>query len=64
MDGGWDTEALYTNDTCNVIEVMGRNAGQIAAATGVARRNQEDAPHPTYMPQIPLRLRGVCRRDT
>ncbi|NLX21360.1 MAG: 6-phosphofructokinase [Phycisphaerae bacterium] len=54
MEAGRDTESLYTADTCNVIEVMGRNAGWIAAATGIARRTEEDAPHLIYLPEIPF----------
>jgi len=27
MEAGKDTEALYTTDTCTILEVMGRNAG-------------------------------------
>src|SRR5262249_10719189 len=38
MEAGRDTEALYTTDTTTVQEVMGRNAGWIAASTGLARR--------------------------
>ena len=37
-EAGRDTEALYTTDTCTILEVMGRNAGWIAAATGLAHR--------------------------
>ncbi len=51
MCAGKDTEALYTTDTCTILEVMGRNAGWIAAATGLARRVPEDAPHLIYMPE-------------
>jgi len=51
MSAGKDTEALYTTDTCTILEVMGRNAGWIAAATGLARRVAEDAPHLIYMPE-------------
>ena len=51
MNAGRDTEALYTTDTCTILEVMGRNAGWIAAATGLARRSPEDAPHLIYMPE-------------
>lgn len=51
MSAGKDTEALYTTDTCTILEVMGRNAGWIAAATGLARRVPEDAPHLIYMPE-------------
>jgi 6-phosphofructokinase len=50
-EAGKDTEALYTTDTCTILEVMGRNAGWIAAATGLAARTPEDAPHLVYMPE-------------
>ena len=52
MEAGKDTEALYTADTCTILEVMGRNAGWIAAATGLAQRCPEDAPHLIYLPEI------------
>jgi len=51
MEAGRDTEALYTADTCTILEVMGRNAGWIAAATGLAARTPEDSPHLIYMPE-------------
>jgi 6-phosphofructokinase 1 len=51
MSAGKDTEALYTTDTCTILEVMGRNAGWIAAATGLARRVPEDSPHLIYLPE-------------
>jgi len=51
MEAGRDTESLYTTDTCTILEVMGRNAGWIAAATGLAHRCDEDAPHLIYMPE-------------
>jgi 6-phosphofructokinase 1 len=50
-EAGRDTEALYTADTCTILEVMGRNAGWIAAATGLAAAMPEDAPHLVYMPE-------------
>jgi len=56
MEAGRDTEALYTADTCSILEVMGRNAGWIAAATGLARRCDEDAPHLIYLPEAPFSL--------
>jgi 6-phosphofructokinase 1 len=52
MEAGKDTEALHTADTCTILEVMGRNAGWIAAATGLATRTPEDAPHLIYMPEM------------
>ncbi len=54
MEAGRDTESLYTADTTTVFETMGRNAGWIAAATGLAHRTEEDAPHLLYVPEIPF----------
>jgi 6-phosphofructokinase 1 len=54
MEAGRDTEALYTHDTTTVHEVMGRNAGWIAAACGLARRCEEDAPHIILLPEVPF----------
>lgn len=54
MEAGRDTEALYTTDTVNVIEAMGRNAGWIAAGTALARRDEEDAPHIILLPEVPF----------
>ncbi|MGA2975473.1 MAG: 6-phosphofructokinase [Spirochaetia bacterium] len=54
MEAGRDTEAIYTTDTVNVIEAMGRNAGWIAAGTALARRNNEDAPHVILLPEVPF----------
>jgi len=56
MEAGKDTEALYTADTVTIVEVMGRNAGWIAAATGVAHRCEQDAPHLVYLPEIPFSI--------
>jgi 6-phosphofructokinase 1 len=59
MEAGRDTEALYTTDTATVLEVMGRNAGWIAGATGLANRDRlHDAPHLVYLPEIPFTLDG------
>jgi len=54
MEAGRDTEALYTSDTVNVIEAMGRNAGWIAAGTALAKRSEEDAPHIILLPEEPF----------
>jgi len=54
MEAGRDTEALYTYDTCTIVESMGRNAGWIAAAGGLAARSPQDAPHLVYVPEIPF----------
>ena len=54
MEAGRDTEALYTADTVNVIEAMGRNAGWIAAGVALAKRDQQDAPHIILLPEVPF----------
>jgi len=61
MEAGKDTEALYTTDTCTILEVMGRNAGWIAAATGLARRSDEDAPHLIYLPEAAFTLEQLIK---
>jgi ATP-dependent phosphofructokinase / diphosphate-dependent phosphofructokinase len=40
--------------SCCIIEVMGRNAGWIAAGTVLAKRNPNDAPHIILLPEIPF----------
>ena len=37
-----------------VLEVMGRNAGWIAAATALASRNDDEPPHIILMPEVPF----------
>ena len=61
MEAGKDTEALYTTDTCTILEVMGRNAGWIAAATDLARRCDEDAPHLIYLPETAFTLEQLIK---
>jgi 6-phosphofructokinase 1 len=51
MEAGKDNEALSTFDMCSIVEVMGRNAGWIAATSGLAAREPQDAPHLIYMPE-------------
>lgn len=58
MEAGLDTDAIYTSDTCTIFEAMGRNAGWIAAATALAKREEQDAPHLIYMPETPFTIEG------
>jgi 6-phosphofructokinase len=51
MEAGRDTDAIWTSDTCTIVELMGRNAGWIAAGAALARREEGDAPHLIYMPE-------------
>lgn len=50
-DAGLDTEAIGVVDTVKIIEVMGRNAGWITAATALARDREDAAPHLIYLPE-------------
>lgn len=56
MEAGRDTEAMFTFDAVTLIEAMGRNTGWIAAACGLARRDERDAPQLVYVPEIPFNL--------
>jgi len=54
MEAGRDTDAMYTQTPCTIHEAMGRNAGWIAAATGLARRDRQEAPHIILLPEVPF----------
>jgi 6-phosphofructokinase 1 len=53
-DIGADNKALPGQ--VEIIEVLGRNVGWLAAATSLARRNPDDAPHLIYFPERLLPL--------
>ena len=55
MEIATDVSSMATDDGfCCIIEVMGRSAGWIAAATVLAKRKPEDAPHVVLLPEIPF----------
>lgn len=56
MEAGRDTDAMYTFDPVTITEAMGRNTGWIAAATGMASRAEDEAPHLIYVPEIPFSI--------
>lgn len=56
MEAGRDTEAMYTFDPVTITETMGRDTGWLAAATGLARRQPDEAPHLIYVPEIPFTI--------
>ncbi|HEY5655939.1 MAG TPA: 6-phosphofructokinase [Woeseiaceae bacterium] len=45
-----------------VLEVMGRHAGWIAAAGGLAGKTEADAPHIILFPEVPFRKREFLQR--
>jgi 6-phosphofructokinase len=48
-----DTAAMRRTDPIKVIEVMGRNAGWLAAAGALARESSTDAPQVIFLPERP-----------
>ena len=54
LDLGTDIRSLPT--PVSILEVMGRNAGWLAAATLLARKEPDDAPHLVYVPEAPFEL--------
>jgi 6-phosphofructokinase 1 len=49
-----DNEAMGQHDLVSILEVMGRNAGWIAAGASLAKRRDHphDAPHLIYLPEV------------
>jgi 6-phosphofructokinase 1 len=55
MEASLDTAAMSRDSTkVFVLETMGRNAGWIAAATGLASRSDEEGPHLILLPEVPF----------
>ncbi len=55
MEASLDVESMMSSSTkVFVLEVMGRHAGWIAAAGGLAQREKGDPPHIILFPEIPL----------
>jgi len=59
VDLGMDVRALPT--PVSILEVMGRDAGWLTAATLLARKDPEDAPHLIYVPERPLGRESFLR---
>ena len=56
MGAGRDAEAMGRSSPITIIEVMGRDAGWLAAAAALARQDERDAPHLIFVPEIRLDL--------
>lgn len=46
--------AVYAEKSITVIEIMGRNAGWLTAASALARSESSAAPHLIYLPECPV----------
>lgn len=49
-----DTRSLPTNYPVKIIEVMGRDAGWLAASAGLSRKDESDGPHLIFVPERPF----------
>ncbi len=54
QDSSIDTEAARQVHPVKIIEVMGRNAGWVAASSILGKRREEDGPHLIYTPERTL----------
>ena len=60
-----DNAAMGQNDFVSILEVMGRNAGWLAASTVLARRKDRqanDAPHIVLLPEVPFNPEAFVNR--
>jgi 6-phosphofructokinase 1 len=53
-DVGLDTEAMRGVEPVKIVEVMGRNAGWLAASAALAKREERDAPQFIWPPEVPF----------
>jgi len=60
-DSGWDTESMGPSSPVKIVEVMGRNAGWLTAASVLGRREAGDPPHLVYVPERAVQEDQVLR---
>ena len=63
MEASLDVESMASSSTkVFVLEVMGRHAGWIAAAGGLAMREEGDPPHIILFPEVPFKQREFLKK--
>jgi ATP-dependent phosphofructokinase / diphosphate-dependent phosphofructokinase len=62
QDVACDAAAIVSSYQVTLLEVMGRNAGWVAAASALARRHESDAPDLILVPELPVIADDVVRR--
>ena len=63
MEASLDVESMASSSTkVFILEVMGRHAGWIAAAGGLASRAEGDPPHIILFPEVPFRQREFVKK--
>lgn len=53
---------IYKVKSVTIVEIMGRNAGWLTAASALARSNHQTAPDLIYLPEVPFDA-GKCLKD-
>lgn len=59
MEVSRDTEAMRRSDPVKILEVAGRHAGWLAAATALGRRHPDEGPHLVYVPERPVSAAAI-----
>ncbi len=63
LEAGLDIASMAATSTkVFILEVMGRHAGFIAAASGLAKEHAEDPPHMILFPERPFELTSFCEQ--
>jgi 6-phosphofructokinase 1 len=63
IEASLDVESMASSSTkVFILEVMGRHAGWIAAAAGLAARRDGDPPHVILFPEVPFRQREFLQK--
>ena len=64
MGAGRDAESMGEASPVTVLEVMGRDAGWLAASSALGKREEMDAPHYICVPEVPLdEGRFLCQME-
>ncbi|MGE3910986.1 MAG: diphosphate--fructose-6-phosphate 1-phosphotransferase [Chloroflexota bacterium] len=59
MEVSRDTEAMRRSDPVKILEVAGRHAGWLAAASALGRRHEDEGPHLVYVPERPVSVASI-----
>lgn len=63
QEAGLDVASMSSSSTkVFILEVMGRHAGWIAAASGLSAKEENQAPHIILFPEIPFDEKAFCQR--
>jgi 6-phosphofructokinase 1 len=63
IEASLDVESMASSSTkVFILEVMGRHAGWIAAAAGLAARAEGDPPHVILFPEVPFKQREFLKK--